>query len=224
MHASLVALLLASVLAAEGTDPKSRATDYPRHATAGRLEIGAEYMVHSFSGGGQTFIAKDYLVVEVALYAPAGERIEISHGQFNLRVNGRKQLLQPQAPAFVAASLKYSDWEYQRSTEVYAGTGNTGVILGRPQPNERFPGDPTPRQGRLPRPPQAPPAEERSGIDRPPPAKADEVVVEAALPEGDLKPPQSGYLYFAWKGKTTAIRSVELIYTGPRGSASLKLL
>src|SRR6266511_3167448 len=140
MRSWLVALLIPGALAAEGAEAKAKAADYPAHAAVGGLEIGAEYMVHSFSGHGQTFIAKDYLVVEVAMYTRTADRLELSQGQFALRLNGKKQVLLPQTPAFVAASLKYPDWEYNRFAQVYAGAGNTGVTIGRPQTVERFPG------------------------------------------------------------------------------------
>lgn len=207
---------------AQGTDPKAKAADYPVHAEAGPLSLGAEYMVHSFSGGKHTFIAQDYLVVEVALYARPGERIEVSQGQFALRINGRKQALVAQAPSFVAASLKYPDWQSRPTLEADAGVGNTGVILGRPQQAERFPGDRRPPETRTPKPPQAP--EQDHGVEREPPPKAEEVVVETALPEGNLKAPVSGYLYFAFQGKIASIKSLHLIYAGPAGAATLPLL
>ena len=49
-------LLLAAVAAqAQGTTPKISAAEYPEHVQSGLNEIGAEYMVHSFSEGKQTF-------------------------------------------------------------------------------------------------------------------------------------------------------------------------
>jgi len=114
----------------------------------------------------------------------------------------------------VAASLKYPDWERRPNLEAEAGVGNAGVIVGRPQTAERFPGDPRPAQQRLPRPPQAPPPENRSGLEKPEPVKADELALSAALPEGSARGPVSGYLYFAWKGKPGSIKSLELIYQG----------
>jgi hypothetical protein len=179
-------------------------------------------MVHSFTARKHTFVARDYLVVEVALYAPPAKRIEVSQGQFVLAVNGRKQTLRPQAPSVVAASLKYPDWEPRPSLEVGAGVGNAGVTLGRPQPVERVPGDRRPPQTRTPQPPQAP--QQDHGVEREPAPNADEVVDEIALPEGDIKAPVSGYLYFPYKGKVTAIHSLELLYTGPTGEATLKLI
>lgn len=93
-----------------GTSPKSNATDYPAHAKLDNLSIGAEYLAHSFSGHNHTFVAADYLVVEVGLFPSQNKSLDVENGHFTLRVNGKKQVLFPQAPAFVAASLKYPDW------------------------------------------------------------------------------------------------------------------
>ena len=216
------ALAAAQAPAPRGTGPKPRAADYPAHTQAGQLAIGAEYMVHSFSGSGQTFVAEKFLVVEVALYPPRGATITVQAGHFALRVNGKKQAILAQAPGFVAASLKYPDWEYRPRLEGYGGAGNAGVILGRPAPTERFPGDPNARN-RLPAPPRAPEPDNPSGADRPPQVTADEVAVESSLPEGPSRGPVSGYLYFPYTGKTRSIKSLELDYTGPEGEAALKL-
>ena len=209
---------------ATGLPPKPKAAEYPVHASLEKLAIGAEYLVRSFGPRGQTFIVNDYLVVEVALYPAAGQALLVSNGQFTLRMNGKKSVLFAQAPAFVAASLKYPDWERRPTLTGGAGIGDAVVILGQPQSVERFPGDPRPGQTRLPAPPRAPEAEDPSGIDKPPPARADEVVVETALPEGETRQPVAGFLYFAHKGKTKSIRSLELIYNGPAGTATLRLL
>lgn len=217
---ALLALILPALALAQGTAPRTKAADYPVSATLEKLVIGAEYLVHSFSGHNQTFVTSDYLVVEVALYPAAGERPLISGGQFTLRINGKKSTVLPQAPAMVAASLKYPDWEIRRSVTAVAGP----VIIGRPTPVERFPDDPRPQQRRLPAPPKAPEPENRSGLEPQAPVKAEELVVECALPEGEAQGPVSGYLYFAYKGKTTSIRSLELIYTGPAGNSVLKLI
>lgn len=211
-----ILLMAAAGMAAgqSGTAPKARPEDYPAHAAAGKLRIGADYTVHSFSGRGRTFVAGDYLVVEVALYAPRGEEVMVSTSRWALRVNGKKQALAAQAPQFVAAAFKYPDWQVRRGVELQAGP----VILGRPAPVERFPGDPTARR-RLP--PRAPEPEDRSGAEKTPEPKAEEVLVETALPEGLLRMPVSGYLYFAHKGK---VKTVELVYEGPEGRAALRLL
>src|ERR1700733_2450745 len=92
-------LALAAALPAQyGTTPKPRAEDYPRHAAAEGLSIGADYTIHSFSGGREMFIAQDYLVVEVALFPEKGKTLAVNARQFTLRLNHKKDALAPQAP------------------------------------------------------------------------------------------------------------------------------
>jgi hypothetical protein len=209
--------LLAGVLAAQsGTAPKASVDEYPVHARLEKLSIGAEYLVHSFSGGRETFIARDYLVVEVALFPAEGETLAVNSGQFSLRVNGRKDALAPQAPEFVAASLKYPDWTPHPRAE--AGVGP--VIFGTPTPTERFPGDP---QGRTGPPVPKAPDDNPSGLEKEPPVTAEELVVQTALPEGERREPASGYLYFAYRGKIKGIHKLELEFAGPAGHALLQL-
>jgi len=218
----VLALLLAMGAAVwgQGTTPKPKAGDYPAHASAADIEIGAEYMVHSIAARGDVFLAPDYLVVEVALYGRKGQALDINAGRFTLRINGKKTVVLPQAPGMVAASVKYPDWEERKRVEMTAGVGDADVILGRPRPVERFPGDPRPREQRLPQPPQVPEAENRSGLDPKEKVKPEDAVTGSALPEGSLRAPVSGYLYFAYKGKAGKIKSLELLVDG----ATLKLL
>jgi hypothetical protein len=48
-------------------------------------------------------------------------------------------------------------------------------------------------------------------------------VQKAALPEGDRTLPQAGVIFFQYRGKTKGIHSIELIYAGPAGNATLTL-
>ena len=226
MRALLTLLAVAPLIAQGpyGTTPKPKATDYPAHTLVGRVWLGAEYFVRSIPVRGQTLVVEDYLVVEAALYPPAGQTLVVSDGQFTVRLNGRKQVLHAQAPGFVAAALKYPDWERRPSLVGYGGLGDAGVIIGRPEQVERFPGDNRTARTRLPAPPRAPAPEDPTGLakeETPPPHQ---LVVEAALPGGAAKGPVSGYLYFAHKGKTRSIKSLELLYEGPAGKAALRLL
>jgi hypothetical protein len=206
-----------------GTDPKPKPDDYPAHATAEKISLGAEYMVRSVQRHNRTFFARGYLVVEVALYPSKGEALAVSSNHFTLRVNGKKRVLFPQSAGFVAASMKYPDWERRPTVLAGGGLGNTGVIIGGPPIAERFPGDPRPPQTRLPRQPRAPEMEDRSGIEREEPVSVDEVVVHGALPEGEISEPVGGYLYFAYKKKTKSIRTLDLIYQSSAGTATLRL-
>jgi len=206
-------------LARSGTTPKPSEQDYPARAKLDKLSIGAEYLVHSFSSGREMFIAKDYLVVEVALYPANGQSLLVNAGHFSLRVNGRKQELTAQAPEVVANSLRYQDQDTSTGLHPEAQLGP--LVLGAPRPVERFPGDPNARTG--PPPPQAP-ADNPSGMDKEPPVKAEDLVVEAALPEGEHHGPTSGFLYFPYRGKVRRIRSLELVFSSPAGATTLPLM
>ncbi len=217
-RAALLLPALAGTLAAQyGTTPKASAQDYPVHATLEKLSIGAEYTVHSFSRGREMFIAKDYLVMEVALFPANGQSLRVNAGDFTLRVNGRKQALSPQAPEIVANALKYPDPNTGTGLHPTAQLGP--VILGQPRPAERFPGDPNAPN---PRPTQVP-ADSPTGMDKEPPVTAEQLVVEAALPEGERHQPTSGFLYFPYRGKISHIRSLELVFSGAAGNATLPL-
>jgi hypothetical protein len=217
----ILALVSAAWLCGE-TEPKDNASDYPAHAATGNVSIGAEYLVHSIPAGNQTLVAPDYLVVEVALFPGKNEPVEIRGNSFTLRVNGKKLRLTSDAPGFVAASLKYPDWQMHPRMEASAGVGDAGVVLGRPPAVGRFPGDPT--TNRLPRPPQAPPPDDRRGIEQEAPERAEDVIARTALPDGVVSKPVSGFVYFPYKGKAKALKSVELIYEGKAGTATLKLM
>jgi hypothetical protein len=48
-------------------------------------------------------------------------------------------------------------------------------------------------------------------------------IQKAALPEGDRPLPQAGVIFFQYRGKLQSIYSLELIYAGPAGKATLDL-
>jgi hypothetical protein len=175
---------------------------------AGDLGLGAEYLVHSFSAGRQTFVAPRYLVVEVAVLPAKGQAVELGAGQFLLRINGKpKDVLQSEAPAFVAASLKYPDWEGSRGLQTEVGLGP--VTIGRPPTVGRFPGDSREPQPRM---PPGAPDQNPAGLEREENLTAPEAVVDAALPEGRATGPVSGHLYFPYRGKVKSLKSLELIF------------
>ena len=206
------------------TTAKAKPADYPAHATLGTTSIGAEYLVHSIPAGNQTLITPEYLVFEVAVFPPRGSAVEIESGTFTLRLNGKKQVLYPASPGFVAASLKYPDWEIRPNAEVTAGVGDAGVVIGRPPVVGRFPDDPRPGQSRLPRAPKAPVPDDQRGVEHEAPESIDQVIARTALPEGPAAKPVSGYLYFAHKGKAKTVKSVELTYQEKTETVTLKLL
>ena len=218
--AFLPVILLVPALFA-GTEPKPKKSDYTAHKDAGELSLAGDYMVRTFGVSPNVFFIKDHLVVEAALYGPLKHTMRISSGQFSLRIYTKKtETLYAQNPGIVSASLKYEDWDMPRGLQVGAGVGDTGVLIGAPRHDRRFPDDPTAQ--RLPAPPTAPEQANRSGIETERPTAA-QTAVNTALPEGEHALPVSGFLFFPYKGKPAAIESVDLIYDGPDGQIVLKL-
>lgn len=184
---------------------------------AGGARFFVDYMAHSFLKDGAAVFLSNYLAMEVEIVPPRGGTLTVSQNQFTLRVNSRKPALLPQSSGFVAASLKYSDWDRQRRIDASVG----GIRIGSPQQIPRFPGDPTRRP--LPAPPRAPEPEDRSGLGKPPEEPADQLVVKWALPEGETAKPVKGFLYFPHKGKPGSVKKLELIYSGPAGDTAIVL-
>ena len=226
-----MALLAAVVLHGQGTRPKAKPADYHAHARVAGFELAADYLAHSMLVEGGVIDVSEYLVIEVAVFPAAGETTRETTGdtpsikseEFTLRLNGRKAALLAQTPGMVAASLKYADWEVRRRLQASAGVGDTGVIVGRPPVTERFPGDPRPRQSRLPRQPKAPDETNPSGEEKPSEMPIEERVQGAAFPDGVANRPVSGYLFFPFRGKTKSIRSLELRYESSDGNRTATL-
>lgn len=217
---SLVLWLVTALMAQRGLEPKPKAADYPVSARGAGIEIGAEYLVHTLQSGKDSFFVPDFLVVEVAVYPAKGEIVALSSGQFWLRINKKKQVLMAQPAGFVAASLKYPDWNYRRSVQGGVSMGDAGIILGRPAPVGRYPGDPSARP-RLPEPTKIP---QQQQVEREPQQTGDQAATETALPEGKTEKPVSGYLYFDYKGKAKNIKSLELIYRNGEKAITVPLL
>src|SRR5262245_34281798 len=157
-----VFLLSAAIVFAQGTKPKPSPTDYDVHGQSGPLDIGAEYMVHSYSAGEQMYLIQNYLVVEVALYPlMKDDPVSIDLRKFSLRLNN-KTVLTPHSAAQAAASLTRSPWSMPRSRGAAGGVGIGGInipIGGQPAPGG-------PQDRRPPQPPRAPDADPPGGIER----------------------------------------------------------
>lgn len=202
---------------AQGTNAKASASEYAAHAEMKDASLGAENLGHSILTRRDAILVRDFLVVEVALY-PKDPRMRIHWEQFRLRVNGKKETLFPQPLGMVIASLKYPDWTTHPNLEAGAGIGDAGVIIGRPTPVPRFPGDN--RGGSTPVPAQSP----GNDVEKSQPEPVEDIIHHLALPEGDdVHSPASGYLFFPFSSKLKSIKTLDLIYEGPLGSATLRL-
>lgn len=204
-------IALSGMLIAGDAPPRSKPADYPVHATVAGNEIGVEYLVRSIPTEKGVYFSKDYLVIEVAVFATPTTAVAISADQFRLRLDS-KTVLMPQSPGFVAASLKYLDWEERPGVDARAGVGDTTVNIGGRTPAPRFPGD---QRGGRPWPTPPVPTDPSGGtVDREPPPSIDTLIAKAALPEGPAASLVKGCLFFPYVKKTTAIKSLELIFNG----------
>ena len=217
-----VALLLAWMAASISASAETRdVSAYPVHLAVGQRTLGADYLARSIPVPGGSLFTEDYLVIEVAFFGPKNDSLMLAASHFVVRVNGRKMPVLAQTPALVAGSLKNADWARPR-LEAGAGVGNAGVVLGRPAPVERFPGDPTVR--RLP--PSPVPSQNPSapGVETQRAAPVEEQIEGAALAEGERKLPASGLLFFPYRGKPGSVKKLELEYEGPAGRGVVALL
>jgi hypothetical protein len=212
---------LSAILPAQGTKPRSSPAEYPAHTDLKGITIAAENLGHSITSDYGAYVAREFLVIEVAVFSADKWRLSFSAGNFSLRINGNKVPLLAQSPGLVAGTIKYEDWSQGTRITGSAGDGDTGVIVGGPRPTERFPGDPNGRS-RMPRPPSVdtndPNVPQRQDLP------VDEAVQRSSLPEGtNLVAPFSGFVFFPFKGKLKKLKSLELLYHGDYGETALPL-
>lgn len=186
---------------AKGMPLRATPGDYQAHAQAGSVTIAAEFKGHSIASSQIVLITEEYVVVEAGLFGAADARITLSSADFSLRINGKKPLTS--APyGLVVASVKDPEWE-------------------PPVPPESKPKSKVSGGGK----------EKGEGNEPPVPVKVPIEVLrdwaqrvrKATLAEGDRPLPQAGLIYFQYRGKTQGIQSIELIYNGPAGKATLTL-
>jgi len=204
-------LVIAGAIAAADKPVRVKASDYPVHGAVPEMEIGAEYLVHSVPADNGYYFADDYLVVDVGIFPSTQQGVRISAERFRLRINKGKSELAPSTPGTVAASLKYPDWERHPNT-----TAQAGPVILAPSQVERFPGDP--RQT-TPMPQPAPKQEDPSGGEQAVRHSMEEMIANAALPEGETDKPVRGCLFFHYRGKMKSIKSLELVYDAGDGGS-----
>ncbi len=192
----------AKELAGKGMPPRAAATEYQSHGKAGNVNIGAEFDGHSVPTPEHTYTSEDYIVVEAGLFGAPDAHLVLSRDDFSLRINGKKVL--PSEPfELVFKSLKDPEWIPPESKEEKSSKGGltTGDGGGG---GEKVP----------PLPPKMP-FELRRAMNL--------HVQRSAMLEGDRALPQAGLLFFAYRGKPESIKSMELIYSGAGGKATIDL-
>jgi hypothetical protein len=185
----------------KGLPPRAAPTDYQARALAGTVTIAAEFTGHAVPTPQGTLSTEDYVVVETGLFGAPGARLKLSLEDFSLSINGKKTLLSSQPYGLVVSSLKDPEWEppvkpESKSKTSFGGGGQGGQSDGPPAPVHM-------------------PIELQRAMAQ--------HVQKASLAEGDRALPQAGLIFFQYRGKTDRIRSIELIYTGPAGKATITL-
>jgi hypothetical protein len=183
----------------QGIPARATPGDYQAHTKAGTVTVAAEYIGHYIPTDEGTLTTEDFVVVETALYGAPGSKLTLSPDNFSLRINGKKNTLASQPYVTVFSSLKDPNWE--PPTPPSGSKSKTSINGGGEQ------GDNSP-----PPPVHVPIEVQRSMAQR---------TQKAALAEGERPLPQGGLLFFQHRGK--GIHSVELIYDGPGGKATLAL-
>ena len=190
----------------EGTPPKPSASEYPITRHWASLDLGADYLVHSFGTGEQMYMAENFLVVEVALYPEKGESVSVEYGPFSLRINGKKTVLLPLAPEFAARNLNRRDPYQSGGPMAGINLGGIGIGTGGGQRGGGSPMPGGPDDRRLPSPPRV----DGDDSDMKPVVRAEDILVRTALPAGTFKGPVSGFLYFPYPGKASSVKTAEL--------------
>lgn len=182
--------------------PRGSANDYQAHARVGSISIGAEFMRHAVPTPQSEFSTEDYVTVEVGFFGAAGDHAKLAAQDFSLRVNGKKAVPSIHY-GMVLPNLKDPEWIPPETDSKKKGAGGLSTGGGEGNPN-----DPPP-------PPPKMPA---------PLVHIMQIKVEkAALPEGDRALPEAGLLFFSYRGVSDKIKSVELIYNGAAGKATMTL-
>jgi hypothetical protein len=185
----------------KGIPPRATAGDYQFHAQSGTTTVAAEFTGHSLPTLEGPLTTEDYVGIEVALFGPSGAQLKISATDFSLRLNGRKTLLESQPYALIVSSLRDPEWvppDQPAKSKSSIGTGGQG------QGESNTPAVPV----------KIPVSLQRAMAQR---------VQRASLPEGDRILPQAGLIYFQYRGKEKNLQSIELVYDGAGGKATLKL-
>jgi len=194
----------AQPIEAKGLPPRAAPTYYQTQAKAGAATIAAEFKGHAVPTEEATFTAEEFVVVEVALYGPPDAKTRLSNDDFSLLINGKKTALPSQPYELAFKSLKDPEWAppvpaESKSSKTSFGSGGGGGAAGdnSPPPVVHMPMD----------------------LQR----AMQQKVQRAALLEGDLALPQAGLIFFQYRGKVEGIHSIELIYSGAAGKATLAL-
>jgi len=190
---------------AKGLPPRATPGDYQGRAQAGQVTIAAEFMEHGVPTSEGTLTTDDYVSVEVGLFGPAGTRVTLTPDDFTLQITTKKKAPYPARPfglVIASGSLKDPEWvppeePKSKSKTSLGGGGDDQGASNAPPPPVKIPFE----------------------VQRAMALK----VQKAALPEGDRALPVAGVIFFQYRGNVKKIQSVELVYSGSAGKATVPL-
>jgi hypothetical protein len=169
---------------------------------AGAITIAADFPGHSIPTREGPLTSDDYVTVEVGFYGPADAKLVLSADDFTLRINGKKPLPE-QSFEDVLRSLRDPEWEPPTASTKGSKTNVSGS--GKDEHDLNAPPPP---------PPPVPPEMRRAMGQR---IRRDSLLI------GDRMLPQAGLLFFPYSGRTEGIKSIQLIYNGPAGKATISI-
>ena len=193
---------------AKGMPPRNNTAEYMSRGQIGAVSIGAEFDRHSVPTATSILSTEDYVAVEVGLFGAPGTHLAVSDADFTLRINGKKSGLPVEQYAAVFRNLRDPNWVAPEVEAAKKAPSSNGLNTGGGGGGAAAANDNTPPVVHI------PPAMERA---------MSESVRNAALPEGDRALPVAGLLFFRYGGGEKGIHSVELVYSGPAGKATIAL-
>jgi len=188
----------------KGLPPRATPGDYQDQAAMGTVTVAAEFQGHAVPTEQGNLITEDYVTVETGFYGKPGQRITLSFEDFALRINGKKEI--PGQPyGVILGNVKDPEWvppepEKPKMSNIFVG----GEKDEAPKGDAKEP----------PFPPKIPIEVQHAMAQH---------VRKAALPEGDRALPVAGLVFFPYSGRTEKIHTIELIYKGSAGKATLTL-
>ncbi len=182
-----------------GLPPRAAPSDYQAQGKVGEVTIAADFAGHAVPTPEGPLSDEEYIVVEAAFFGAPGAKLQLTEGDFSMRLNGNKKALPSDPYGLVVGSVKDPEWEppvktEKNKTSIGSGGGN--------------------QQDGPPTPPKVPFEVQRKLSLR---------VRKASMPVGDRELPEAGLLYFKYRGKEKQIHSIELIYSGAAGPLTLEL-
>jgi hypothetical protein len=186
----------------KGLPPRAAPSDYQAQGKAGTVTIAAEFKAHSVPTMEGILTTEDFVVVEAGFYGAPDAKLTLSPDDFSLRINGKKMPSPSQPYGVVIRTVKDPDWApptppESKGSKTKLNTGGGDSNKDDPPPIVHIPIE-----------------VQRAMAQR---------VQKASMPLGDRPLPQAGLLYFEYGSNSKNIKSLELIYNGAAGKATLTL-